>query len=137
MLGRYRIVRGVRPADDPLPVGVRQDTRKHTRHVLRPDAEQVQRLLADPSVPTFERFRGAYLALLEARFRHDRRPFDALCELARSSDVFLGCNCPTRQQPDVRRCHTFLALGFLRERYPDLKVQFPETEQSPGPRGAG
>lgn len=132
MLSRYRIVRGVRPADDPLPEGVRQDTRKHTRHVLRPEAEQVKRLLADPSAQAFERFRAAYLAVLEARFRQDRRPFDALCELARGSDVFLGCNCPTRQQPDIRHCHTYLALGFLRERYPDLDVQLPNAQKNGG-----
>lgn len=125
VLGRYRIVRGVRPADDPLPEGVRQDTRKHTRHVLRPEVEQVKRLLADPSEPSFVRFRAAYSSLLEARFRQDRKPFDQLYELARSTDVFLGCNCPTRQQPDIRHCHTYLALGFMRERYPQLEVQLP------------
>jgi hypothetical protein len=125
VLSRYRIVRGARPADDPLPAGVRQDTRKHTRHVLRPEAEQVKRLLADPSEQSFERFRAAYLLLLAARFQQDRRPFDQLSELARSTDVYLACNCPTRQQPDVRHCHTYLALGFLQQRYPDLKVVFP------------
>lgn len=129
MLARYRIVRGARPADDPLPAGVRQDTRKHTRHVLRPEAEQVARLLADPSEASFERFRAAYLAALERRYRQDRKPFDALCELARTADVFIGCNCPTRQQPDVRRCHTYLALSFLSERYPELDVQLPDSEQ--------
>jgi hypothetical protein len=127
VLGRYRIVRGVRPPDDPLPAGVRQDTRKHTRHVLRPEAEQVERLLADPSEQSFERFRAAYLKLLQQRFLEDRQPFDRLSELARSSDVYLGCNCPTRQQPDIRHCHTYLALGFFRERYPDLDVQLPDA----------
>ena len=126
MLGRYRIVRGVRPADDPLPVGVRQDTRKHTRHILRPETEQVKRLLADASEAAFQRFRAAYLRLLEQRFEQDRTPFDVLSNLARSTDVFLGCNCPTKQQPDLRHCHTYLALGFMRERYPDLVVQFPD-----------
>lgn len=130
MLGRYRIVRGVRPADDPLPEGVRQDTRKHTRHILRPDAEQVARLLARPSEAAFQQFRAAYLRLLEQRFRKDRQPFDALSELARHSDVFLGCNCPTRQQPDVRHCHTYLALGFFHERYPDLSVRFPPVRHA-------
>lgn len=127
MLGRYRIVRGARPPDDPLPAGVRQDTRKHTRHFLRPEAEEVKRLLADPSAKAFERFRAAYLHALQARFRQDRSPFDALHELARSSDVFLGCNCPTKQQPDVRHCHTYLALGFFHERYPDLDVRLPDA----------
>lgn len=136
MIGRYRIVRGKRPAEEPLPAGVRQDTRKHTRHVLRPEAQEVKRLLADPSAQGFERFRAAYLALLQQRFRQDRRPFDELRELARSSDVYLGCNCPTRQQPDVRHCHTYLALGFLQERYPDLDVQLPQPT-SPATRAHG
>lgn len=130
VLGRYRIVRGVRPAADPLPEGVRQDTRKHTRHLLRPEAEQVSRLLADPSEQAFARFRAEYLQLLEERFRHDPEPFEALRVLAQRSDVFLGCNCPTQQQPDVRHCHTYLALGFFQQRYPDLVVQFPDA----GPR---
>lgn len=130
MIGRYRIVRGARRPDDPLPAGVRQDTRKHTRHVLRPEAEQVKRLLEDPSAQAFERFRAAYLAVLEQRFQHDRGPFDALCALASRSDVFIGCNCPTRQQPDVRHCHTYLALGFLHERYPELDVRFPAPESA-------
>jgi hypothetical protein len=126
VLARYRIVRGARPPGEPLPKGIRQDTRKHTRHLLRPETEQVRRLLADPSEQAFRHFRDAYLELLEKRFRDDRAPFDALSELARSSDVFLGCNCPTRQQPEVRRCHTYLALGFFHERYPDLVVRFPD-----------
>ena len=46
MLGRYQIVRGKRSPDDPLPEGSRQDTRKHTRHVLRPNSEQVVAYLA-------------------------------------------------------------------------------------------
>ena len=46
-------------------------------------------------------------------------------ELARRHDVYLGCNCPTARQPDVLRCHTVLALAFLRERYPDLSVRLP------------
>jgi uncharacterized protein YeaO (DUF488 family) len=125
MLARYRIVRGVRSADDPLPEGVRQDTRKHTRHVLRPSAELVTQLLSQPSPKGFSAFRAGYLALLEGRFASERAAFDALAELARHSDVYLGCNCPTAQQPDVRHCHTVLALGFLARQYPDLRVQLP------------
>jgi hypothetical protein len=125
MLGRYRIVRGVRPEGDPLPAGIRQDTRKHTRHCLRPSAEIVTPFLERPDAAGFIRFRVAYLALLGARLRADRRPFDALVELARSNDVFIGCNCPTGKQPDVRHCHTVLALGFLEEHYPGLPVRWP------------
>ncbi len=126
MLSRYRIVRGRRPPGEPAPQGVVQDTRKHTRHVLRPAAEAVDALLADPSAAAFRRFRGAYLRLLRERFRADRAPFDRLVALATESDVFLGCNCPTQRQPDVRRCHTWLALEFLREAYPGLVVVFPD-----------
>ena len=125
MLGRYRIVRGARSAEDPLPAGQRQDTRKHTRHILRPSAELVQRFLQQPSESGFAAFRAGYLRLLEERFRQDRTPFDALCGLALENDVFLGCNCPTAKQPDVRHCHTYLALGFLAERYPELKLRWP------------
>jgi uncharacterized protein YeaO (DUF488 family) len=125
MLARYRIVRGARPADDPLPDGVRQDTRKHTRHILRPSAELVTQFLSQPSSKGFSTFRAGYLALLEARFAESRTGFDALAEQARHADVYLGCNCPTAQQPDVRHCHTYLALGFLAKHYPDLRVQLP------------
>jgi uncharacterized protein YeaO (DUF488 family) len=125
MITRYRIVRGRRPPDDPLPDGVRQDTRKHTHHVLRPSAEFVQSLLADASAASFRRFADAYRTLLERRFASERERFDVLAELARSQHVYLGCNCPTERQPEVRRCHTALALAFLREQYPDLDVREP------------
>jgi len=123
MLARYQIVRGRRPEGDVLPEGVRQDTRKHTRHVLRPTASLVQGLLDAPA--SFERFARAYRALLEQRFASERKRFDELAELARQRDVYLGCNCPTARQPDVRHCHTVLALAFLREHYPDLVVRMP------------
>jgi uncharacterized protein YeaO (DUF488 family) len=125
MLARYRIVRGRRAVDDPLPDGVRQDTRKHTRHVLRPSAELVHGLLLDASEASFRRFARAYRVLLEERFASERQRFDELARLAREKPVYLGCNCPTERQPDVRRCHTTLALAFLRERYPDLDVREP------------
>lgn len=125
MLARYRIVRGARGPDDPLPKGIRQDTRKHTQHVLRPTERLVLALLEDASAKAFARFECEYRALLEQRFTTDRRRFDELAELSRENDVYLGCNCPTQRQPDVRRCHTVLALAFLRDRYPDLDVRFP------------
>lgn len=122
MLARYRIVRGARPVDEPLPHGVRQDTRKHTRHVLAPRAEMVARFLATPDEAGFRRFRVAYLQLLEDRFSDDRSRFDEMVALARETDVYLGCNCPTSKQPLVERCHTYLALGFLQRKYPDVVV---------------
>lgn len=125
MLARYQIVRGARPADQPLPDGIRQDTRKHTRHVLRPSPELVQAWLGDGSTRGFERFRAGYRTLLTARFRRERERFDELAQLARAADVYLGCSCPTAKQPDVRRCHTALALEFFAEHYPDLRVVYP------------
>lgn len=126
MLARYRIVRGVRPADDPLPEGIRQDTRKHTRHVLRPTPELVEALLEDPSEASFQAFRRGYLQLLQRRCEREPERFDALAELARTRDVYIGCNCPSARQPHVKRCHTTLALGFFHGRYPDLAIQAPK-----------
>jgi hypothetical protein len=84
MLARYQIVRGKRPPDNPLPEGRRHDTRKHTRHVLRPEAAEVAKLFDDPSEAAFERFAARYLAELERRFHSDRAPFDQLAEEARA-----------------------------------------------------
>jgi hypothetical protein len=126
MLARYQIIRGKRPRDAPLPEGVRIDTRKHTQHVLRPDAEQVQALLADPSPAAFRTFAQSYRTLLATRFAQDRAPFDALAALAREQAVYLGCNCPTRANPDPKRCHTALALAFMKRKYPKLEVVLPE-----------
>ncbi len=125
MLGRYTIYRGKRPPHDALPRGVRQDTRKHTSHCLRPAAEMVEKFLADPAAVSWDEFRTDYLALLESRFAADSGPFDTLAERARREDVFLGCSCPTRKNPDVRHCHTFAALQFMQQRYPDLHVVLP------------
>jgi hypothetical protein len=125
MLARYQIVRGKRPPDNPLPDGRRVDTRKHTRHVLRPSAAEVAALIGDPSEAAFRRFGAAYRATLEERFARDRRPFDELAALARDEDVFLGCNCPTRFNPDVKHCHTTLALTFMKRKYPKLRVVMP------------
>lgn len=125
MLARYHIVRGARRPDDPLPNGIRQDTRKHTRHVLRPTEPLVLALLHDSSAEAFAGFERGYVDLLKQRFATERPRFDELAELARGNDVYLGCNCPTQRQPDIHHCHTVLALAFLRERYPDLDVRFP------------
>jgi hypothetical protein len=133
MLARYRIVRGARSPGEPLPLGVRQDTRKHTRHVLRPTSELVLALLDDSSDAAYARFAKGYLELLERRFSAERERFDQLAALARIENVYLGCNCPTSRQPDVRRCHTVLALAFLRERYPDLDVREPKQARAAAP----
>ena len=124
-LARYRIVRGKRAADEPLPEGVRQDTRKHTRHCCRPEAEQVAAFLSAPDDGAWERFAEAYRALLEARFGEDPSAFEAIAAAAQDEPVWLGCNCPTKKNPDVQRCHTWLALSFFAERFPDLEVNFP------------
>ena len=126
VLARYRIVRGRRPENDPLPDGRRIDIRKHTRHVLRADPERVENLLRDPNDPErVEAFRKAYLQLLQRRFEDDPSEFEEIAEQARDGDVYLGCSCPTKRQPDVRKCHTVLALQFFRERFGDLEVIDP------------
>lgn len=125
VLARYQIVRGKRASGDPLPDGWRIDTRKHTQHCLRPETEQVEKLFGDMSSAGFARFAEAYRATLEARFARDRAPFDALAQRAQQEDVYLGCSCPTQKNPDVNHCHTVLALRFMGEHYPKLKVVFP------------
>jgi hypothetical protein len=46
-------------------------------------------------------------------------------DLANNNDVYLGCSCPTKRNPDVNRCHTVLALRFMKRKYPGLKVEIP------------
>lgn len=121
MLGRYTMHRGKSPDVD----GIRQDTRKHTRHCLRQTAEMVTRLLTGDPQYSWERFCKDYLAVITQRFQEDRQPFDALADLARREDVFLGCSCPTKKNPDVYHCHTVLALKFMKHTYPDLSVVMP------------
>ncbi len=125
MLGRYKMYRGKRPTSDPLPDGIRQDTRKHTRHCLRPTEEIVWRYLKDPSQQEWLAFKREYLSLLENRFAADRIPFDKLAALAKSNNVYLGCNCPTKTNLNVRHCHTVLALNFMQVKYPDIRIEFP------------
>jgi hypothetical protein len=125
MLARYQIVRGKRAPDQPLPDGVRMDTRKHTQHVLRPESAEVEALLADPSPAAFARFKREYVALLRRRLAHERVRFDTLAQQASEQDVYLGCSCPTAKNPDVAHCHTVLALHFMKKHYPKLRVSFP------------
>src|SRR6185503_14720931 len=122
MLARYQIVRGKRPPGNPLPAGKRIDIRKHTNHVLRPDAKLVVEFLKHPDAAAWRRYTVAYLALLERRFAADRAAFDALAAEARAGDVYVGCNCPTKKNPNVKQCHTYLALGFMKKKYPKLEV---------------
>lgn len=123
MLARYRMSRGVPAAQ--LPQGIRQDTRRHTRHVLRPEPEFVQEFLDHPTDEVWRRAMNRYRTELERRFAEDRSRFDALADLARREDVYLGCSCPTKRVPDVRKCHTWTALEFMHDRYPDLDVRMP------------
>jgi len=128
MLSRYRMARDV-PASR-LPQGIRQDARKHTRHILRPEAESVREFLADPTEETWRRTMDAYRAELERRFAEDRTRFDELADLARREDVYIGCSCPTKLVPDVRKCHTWAALEFMHEHYPDLNVRMPPVDDA-------
>jgi uncharacterized protein YeaO (DUF488 family) len=125
MLARYTMYRGKRPVHDPLPAGVRQDTRKHTGHCLRPSAEAVLAYLTDPGGEHWPKFRQKYLAALAERFQREREGFDELAQLASTADVFIGCSCPTQRNPDVRHCHTVLALEFMKQKYPELNVRMP------------
>jgi hypothetical protein len=126
MLARYQIIRGKRPPGSPLPDGVRIDARKHTGSVLSPAPESVAAYLDDPSNAAFRRFSSEYRHLLEKRFRERRAEFDDLATTAAGGDVYVGCNCPTKANPDVNHCHTVLALHFMKKRYPKLKVVFPQ-----------
>ena len=128
MLARYRIVRGKRSPDDPMPDGNRQDTRKHTKHVMRPDGEEVQRYLEDPSDDAWKRFAAAWRSRIGKRFAEDPAPFERLADLAREEDVWLGCSCSTVKNPNVFRCHTVLALDFMAEKFADLDVVRPDSE---------
>jgi len=128
MLARYKI-----PYMQSLPAGapeaakdaIRQDSRKHTKHCLRPAEEMVERFLEDPDAYPWAEFVDDYRNLLAERFGAERAAFDQLAELARTHLVFLGCSCPTKKNPDVNNCHTVLALYFMKQRYPDIDVVFP------------
>ena len=126
MLQRYKMYRGTRPADDPLPVGYRMDTRRHTKHCLRPPKELVDAYLADPTKASWAHFARTYRSVLTERLKQDPTPFEELAELATNQDVSIGCSCPTKQNPDVRHCHTVLALEFMKKSFPELRVMMPE-----------
>jgi uncharacterized protein YeaO (DUF488 family) len=125
MLARYTIYRGPRPGSDPLPRGHRQDTRWRRNHLFSPQRAAVEAYLSNPTDSAWKQFERKYLALLQRRFRTDRQAFDELARLARQEDVFIGCSCPTKRHPTVERCHTTLALRFMKKRYPSLSVALP------------
>lgn len=115
----------VRGAPAPsLPQGVRQDTRKHTKHVLRPTPELVASVVGNAAAD-WKAFATAYRKLLDERFAAERERFDDLAALATEEAVHLGCSCPSAANPDVQRCHTTLALAFMKKRYPKLDVRMP------------
>ena len=128
MLARYKIHRGKRPPDDPQPAGIRKDTRKHVDHVLSPEPKMVFRYLAEPSDAAWTAFRSGYVQLLENRYRDRREEFDDLALSAAQEDVHIGCSCPSRANSIIQRCHTVLALHFMKKKYPRLKVVFPESD---------
>ena len=127
MLARYKMYRGKRLPSDPRPNGIRQDTRWRTGHPLRPTEEIVKQYLDEPNEEAWYKFREAYVDLLEKRFRNDTTPFDQLAGLARENDVYIGCSCPTKANPRVDRCHTFLALRFMRSKYRWLRIELPRV----------
>jgi hypothetical protein len=86
----------------------------------------------DPGEENWRRFESEYREFLTQRFAGDRVPFDRLAAVAREKDVYLGCNCPTKRNPDVRRCHTLPALRFMKAKYPDLVVVFPQDDDPKG-----
>ena len=127
MLSRYTIYRR-RPHDaGPLPQGVRQDTRHRTSHILRPTQAMVETYLAEPTTQAFTQFSSAYHKLLADRWKQDQAAFENLAELARHEDVYLGCSCPTKKNPNVRHCHTWMALEFMAKKFSDVEVIFPAT----------
>jgi hypothetical protein len=95
----------------------------------------VRKFLSSQASYPWERFEQDYFQVLESRFREDRTPFDKLAELASHQDVYIGCSCPTEKNPDVYHCHTLLALRFMQQHYPGLKVLFPAPHLTP-PSGA-
>lgn len=109
-----------------MPEGIRQDSRWRTRHILRPTKEMVETYLDDLSDAGWEEFRSSYWDLIESRYQQDPEAFENLAKLASENDVFIGCSCPTQKNPDVRRCHTFPALEFMKKKFHDLKVVFPK-----------
>lgn len=81
--------------------------------------------LSNPSAEAWKQYEAKYLIVLRRRFKHRRGEFDKLAALAMREDVYIGCSCPTTVNPDPLRCHTVLALHFMKVEYPELTVEFP------------
>ncbi|WP_437194518.1 DUF488 family protein, N3 subclade [Planctomicrobium sp. SH527] len=129
MLSRYTMYRRRPENAGPLPEGIRQDTRWRTKHLLRPTEEIVETFLEDTSDAGWKQFHDAYVNLLEERYQEDKAEFRKLADLAIAQDVYLGCNCPTHKNPRVEHCHTWLALKFMKRKFPSLEVVFPESSE--------
>ncbi|MDP7742454.1 MAG: hypothetical protein QGF67_13515 [Lentisphaeria bacterium] len=125
MLARYKMYRFSRPADDPLPDGIRKDTRWKTKHCLAPPRPLVETYLSDISDAAWAHFEVAYLELLEQRYADDPGPFEKLAAMAMEKDLFIGCSCPTQKNPNPMHCHTVPALRFLSSKFPDIEIQLP------------
>ncbi len=98
------------------------------KHFLSPSKEMVDKYIGSPSVEAWEEYKKLYLDLIKIRFSNNPLPFERLAKQAIDEDVYLGCYCPTKINPDVYKCHTILALKFMEQHYPDLDVVFPEAE---------
>jgi hypothetical protein len=87
----------------------------------------VFRYLAEPSDAAWTIFKKAYLELLADRYVDRRAEFDAFASGADRENIYIGCNCPTKANPTVGRCHTVLALKFMKKKYPKLNVVLPDS----------
>jgi len=86
----------------------------------------VKRYLSSPTDRAWARFETEYVAALQERHQKDPRPFEDLARMAKQEDVSIGCTCPTKTNPRVDRCHTVLALRFMKQMYPRLRVVIPK-----------
>ena len=125
MLKRYQIIRG-KKVSGRHPQEVYRDTRKHQNHCLAPTRTMVLEYLQDPSPKAWKLYERDYLKLLQQWFDRNPSQFDELAGKALRTDVYIGCSCPTKTNPDVYKCHTVLALEFMKSNYPALEIELPE-----------
>ena len=119
MLGRYKHQMYV-----PKPKGHWILTQWKNRTCVSPTQDLVNEYLNNPTDAAWAKYEETYRRVLEERFAADRKPFDELARLAREGDVHLGCSCPTKDNPNPLHCHTALAQKFMKEKYPDLEVDY-------------
>ena len=110
-----------------MPDGIRKDTRWRPNHILSPSEKLVKKYLADPHEAAWRKFKQEYMKLLERRFKKDGSAFVKFAQLAMEHNVFIGCSCPTKVNPDITHCHTYLALQFMKKKFPKLHVVFPKA----------